>query len=230
MHQSWSDLLFAHWPVDPGQLSSQLPPGLDLDLFDGEAWVGLVPFRMSNVRLRWTPNLPGFSTFPELNLRTYVRIKDRPGVWFLTLEASQKLAVRIARAWFHLPYHDANMRCDRDGPDIVYESVRTGRAAKKPRFKGRYGPRGEVYLSRAGSLEHWLTERYCLYACSPDGTILSADVQHGPWPLQAAGAEIELEELTAAHGITLPAREPLLHFARHIDVVTWAPHRVRTNS
>lgn len=233
MHQRWTELLFAHWPVDASELTSQLPRGLELDLFDGEAWVGLVPFRMSNVRLRYTPPFPGFSTFPELNLRTYVRSGDRAGVWFLTLEAAQKIAVRIARAWFNLPYHDAKMRCEQVGKDIEYESRRTHKGAGTPRFKARYGPRGPVYQSRTGTLEHWLTERYCLYACRPNGALLSADVQHGPWPLQSAEAEIEVQEITAAHGISVAVREPLLHFAQRIDVVTWAPRacpNVRTSS
>ena len=226
MSQAWHDLLFAHWPVSPDAVRDTLPPGLELDLFGGEAWLGVVPFRMSGVRPRFTPPVPGLSYFPELNLRTYVVRDGRPGVWFYTLEASNKIAVRIARTWFHLPYHDARMRCEARGADLDYESVRTHKDSGTPRFKARYGPRGDVYASDSGTLELWLTERYCLYAASKRGALYRAEIQHGPWPLQPAEAEIELNELPQAHGFTLPDREPLLHFARKIRMVAWAPRRI----
>src|SRR5437867_5100192 len=103
----WHDLLFLHWPVRPEIIRPLIPNGLELDTFDGAAWIGVVPFRMTGVRLRWLPPLPGISAFPELNVRTYVRVRDRPGVYFFSLDAGSRTAVAMARAWFHLPYFHA---------------------------------------------------------------------------------------------------------------------------
>lgn len=224
--QTWHDLLFAHWPVERDALRSGLPPGLELDTFDGEAWLGVVPFRMSGVRPRLCPPVPGLSSFPELNLRTYVIRDGRPGVWFFTLEAANRIAVRVARAWFHLPYHDARMRCEAHGEDLHYASVRTHPGAGTPRFAARYGPRGEVQASTPGTLEHWLTERYCLYAATSRGALYRAEIHHAPWPLQPAEANLELDELPEAHGLLLPECAPLLHFARRLHVVAWPPRRL----
>ncbi len=225
MAQSLHDLLFAHWPVERSVLEPHLPPGLTLDTFESCAWVGVVPFRMSGIRLRGLPPVPGTSAFPELNVRTYVTDGTKPGVWFFSLDAANALAVAVARAWFHLPYLRARMRCEAEGDAIVYDSERTHRGAAKGAFRGRYGPDGAPYLSSPGTLEHWLTERYCLYAESPRG-LLRGEIHHVPWPLQPAWAEIETNTIAEASGIALPDTDPLLHFVRRIDVPCWAPVRV----
>ena len=197
MAQSWHDLLFAHWPVPASELSPHLPPGLTLDTYESCAWVGVVPFRMSGIRLRGLPPVPGTSAFPELNVRTYVTDGAKPGVWFFSLDAANALAVAVARAWFHLPYFRARMRCDTKGDEIVYGSRRTHPGATPGVFRGRYGPAGDVYRSSAGTLEHWLTERYCLYAPSPRG-VVRGEIHHVPWPLQPAWAEIDTNTIAAA--------------------------------
>ena len=225
MAQSWHDLLFAHWPVEPSVVAALLPPGLTLDTHEGCAWIGVVPFRMSGIRLRGLPPVPGTSAFPELNVRTYVTDGTKPGVWFFSLDAANALAVTVARVWFHLPYFRARMRGDASGDDIDYSSVRTHGGAQPGEFRARYGPTGAVYAAASGTLEHWLTERYCLYAQSPRG-LLRGEIHHVPWPLQPAWAEIETNTIAAASGITLPDTEPLLHFARRIDVPCWSPVRV----
>jgi uncharacterized protein YqjF (DUF2071 family) len=226
MAQVWHDLLFAHWRVAMEAVQPTLPPGLALDTFDGTAWLGVVPFRMSGVRLRGTPPLPGLSAFPELNVRTYVTHGGRPGVWFLSLDAASRLAVAAARAWFRLPYFVARMSCAHEGDDVVYRSVRTHPGAPMAELAGRYGPRGDAFRSRPGTLEHWLTERYALYALSGRGELRRGDIHHAPWPLQRAAAIFERNTMAAAHGIGLPESTPLLHFARRQDVVVWAPRRV----
>ena len=226
MRMNWEDLLFMHWPVDASVLRSKIPPGLELDLFDGEAWIGVVPFRMADTTLRFLPTLPGLSNFCELNVRTYVRRGDRAGVWFFSLDAANRIAVRAARAWFHLPYFDAKMRCAANGEDIEYSSRRTHRGMTPGIFDASYGPRGEVYASRAGTLEHWLTERYALYACDPRGTILEGQIHHRPWPLQSAEAEVRANDVAQSHGIALPDCDPILHFARKLETVAWAPRAV----
>jgi uncharacterized protein YqjF (DUF2071 family) len=226
MAMNWHDLLFAHWPVAADVLRPLIPAGLDVDTFDGSAWLGVVPFRMTGVRVRGTPALPGPGAFPELNVRTYVRCGNRPGVWFFSLDAASRVAVRAARAAFHLPYFDAEMVCDAAGDDVAYRSRRTHRGAPPAEFVARYGPSGPVTLSTPGSLAAWLTERYCLYAAKPDGALLVGEIHHAPWPLQPAHATVDLNSMAAAAGVALPASAPHLLFARRLDVVAWAPGRV----
>ena len=226
MGMRWEDLLFAHWPVAPAVLRPLLPAGLGLDTFEGRAWLGVVPFRMNAVRGRCLPRLPGATTFPELNVRTYVTAGGRPGVWFFSLDAAHRLAVRVARRTFHLPYFDADMTCRNDGDVVAYASCRTHRGAPPAQFVGRYRPVGPVAPTGPGSLDAFLTERYCLYAASPGGTIRRGEIHHAPWPLQPAEAEFEALDMTAQFGVALPDVPPLLHFARRLDVVAWLPRRV----
>lgn len=221
MFMRWEELLFAHWPVKPDALRPLLPKGLELDTFDGEAWLGVVPFRMSGVRGRCMPRLPGANAFAELNLRTYVKVGDKPGVWFFSLDAEHRLAVRTARFTFALPYYDADMVCRAEGSAVVYRSDRTHAGAVPANFEGSYGPDGDVFRSRPGTLEHWLTERYCLYA-SRRGRLLRGDIHHEPWPLQPAWLNLTELKMTSQIGVTIGG-EPLLHFARSIDVVAWLP-------
>jgi len=223
MAQSWHDLLFAHWTVDVAALRLLLPPHLQIDTFEGQAWLGVVPFRMTGVRLRGTPALPWLSAFPELNVRTYVTDGRKPGVWFFSLDAGNVLAVAIARAWFHLPYFQARMNCaDREGW-VQYSSERTHRGSAAASLKGRYRPVGEVFSPKSGTIEHFLTERYCLYTTDARGRIIRGEIHHPPWPLQEAEAEFTGDTMAVAARVTVPARKPLLHFAKRQDVIIWPP-------
>jgi uncharacterized protein len=221
MAQRWHDLLFAHWPIGADALRANIPRRLEIDTFDGQAWVGVVPFRMSGVRLRGTPALPWLSAFPELNVRTYVVAEGKPGVWFFSLDAGNPLAVAVARAWFHLPYFRAHMECEERDGWINYGSERTHRGAPRARLAGRYQPLGARFQPQRGTLEHFLTERYCLYAQDARGQLYRGEIHHPPWKLQTAEAEFSANEMASACGIELPARQPLLHFARRQDVVNW---------
>ena len=223
MAQSWHDLLFAHWAVDSEKLRALIPDPLEIDSFDGQAWLAVVPFRMSGVRLRGAPAVPWLSAFPELNVRTYVKYRGKPGVWFFSLDAGNALAVAIARAWFHLPYFRARMSCDgRDGY-IYYRSGRTHRRAPSAVLKCRYRPSNEVFYPQPGTLEYFLTERYCLYASGGNGRLICVEIHHPPWPLQLAEAEFTGNSMAEAAGVALPAQMPLLHFAKRQDVVIWQP-------
>lgn len=228
MTQRWHDLLFAHWPIPVATLRALVPPTLQLDTFEGVAWISVVPFRMSGIRPRWLPALPWLSAFPELNLRTYVRGPDgaRPGVFFFSLDAANPVAVRIARTVFRLPYFNAQMTMKQDGAVFDYASVRTHRAAPAAEFQGRYGPTGPVYQAEANTLEHWLTERYCLYAVDGAGRCYRADIHHRPWPLQPAGAEIVRNNLAEAAGMSLPQQAPALQFVSVLEVLVWPLRRV----
>ncbi|MCE9637222.1 MAG: DUF2071 domain-containing protein [Planctomycetes bacterium] len=223
MAMSWHDLLFAHWPLAPDAVREFVPPCLELDLFDGNAWVAVVPFRMTGVRARFTPAVPGPGAFSELNLRTYVRVGGKSGVYFWSLDAASRVAVRAARAAFHLPYYDAAMECVQEGDDIAYTSRRTHRGAPCAELVVRYGPTGAPFHAKAGTLEHWLTERYCLYAVDAAGVAHRGDIHHAPWVLQPGWAEFGTNTIAAAAGLRLPSSYPHLLFARRLDVVAWLP-------
>ncbi len=227
MTQDWHDLLFAHWSVPAEELARHLPAGLELDLFDGRAWIAVVPFRMSGIRLRGLPAVPGLSRFPELNVRTYVRCQGRPGVYFFSLDAASAPAVAVARRWFHLPYFNARMSCDEVAPDAIrYKSERTHSGARPAELRGDYGATEPSRVYPAGSLEHWLTERYALFADAPDGSIRRGDIHHGPWELAPAWATFARNTMTGPLDLELPDEPPLLHFSRLQRVVIWAPRRL----
>ena len=222
----WHDLLFLHWPVPPEMVRPLLPMGLELDLFEGRAWLGVVPFRMEGVRPRGLPRVSRLSNFPELNLRTYVTDGRNQGVWFFSLDAHNPLAVRLARAGFHLPYFDAEMACVTVGDEVRYRSVRMHKNAPEARFRGRYQPTEEPFTSREGTLEHFLTERYCLYSADAKGHVYRGDIHHARWPLQRAEAEVMENTLAEGFGLTLPDTEPHRLFSKRLEVVAWLPRRV----
>lgn len=226
MAMDWDDLLFMHWEVPAESLRRQIPPGLELDLFAGRAYLGVVPFRMSHVRPRFLPRLPGLHAFPELNVRTYVVRGGIPGVWFFSLDAANPVAVRGARRFFHLPYLDADMRAEREGDSFNYTCLRTHRGAAPAEFAGSYAPAGPAYRAAAGSLEDWLTARYCLYAADDAGGIYRAHIHHKPWRLQPATAEVSRNTMAAPLGLELRGA-PLLHFAQKTEVVAWMPERLQ---
>jgi uncharacterized protein len=219
--QTWRDLLFAHWPVPSAALRPLVPPGLAVQEFDGTSWIGVVPFRMTGVMRRPWPDVPWVSAFPELNVRAYVEREGKAGVWFLSLDAANPLAVWAARRFFHLPYYRARMSVREEQGSIRYVSRRRGAA-----LLATYRPASGVYRAASRSLEHWLTERYCLYARAQDGSLWRTEVHHAPWPLQSAEATLDENTMLACHGIRASGPPPLLHFARRLDVVVWNGYRV----
>jgi hypothetical protein len=213
--------LFAHWPVPTAVLRSFVPESLAIQEFEGTSWIGLVPFRMTGVMRRLWPDLPWVSAFPELNVRTYIERDGKPGVWFLSLDATNPLAVWAARRFFHLPYYCAAMSVTPNGDGFKYKSRRA-----RAEFAASYKPASEVYQAAPGSLEHWLTERYCLYALAPNGSLWRIDVHHFPWPLQSAEVDISANTMFDFHGFTVQGAPALLHFSRRLDVVLWNSERV----
>ena len=224
MSQTWNDLLFAHWPIDVDVLRPKVPSGLEIDVYDGQAWLGIVPFHMTNVAPRFTPALPWLSAFPELNVRTYVRCGHKPGVYFFSLDASNPIAVHTARILFHLPYYAAEMRVDVSRERVRYHSRRRDRTLAA--FEGEYAPTGPPSPPRPGSKEEFLTERYCLYADDSSGRLHRLEIHHPPWPLQPAEAVVTQNTMGEAAGISLPTVRPLLHFSKRQDMVAWPMHRV----
>lgn len=234
---SWRKLLFAHWPVDPELVRPHIPDGLQLDTRDGSAWIGVVPFDMV-ITPRAMPRFGNQSHFLELNVRTYVReagtadtndpAAGKPGVFFFSLDAQRWLAVRAARRLFHLPYFDADMAVERGDRSVRYRSKRTHGGVESAVFDARYTTDRDTCESEPGTLEHYLTERYCLYAHEGD-TLYRADVHHGRWPLQPT--DLEIRENTLCQRLGFPLDEPpaLTHYADRIDVVGWLPEVVSTD-
>jgi uncharacterized protein YqjF (DUF2071 family) len=228
MTQTWHDLLFAHWPVEADALRAHVPAPFEIDCFEGQAWIGVVPFRMTNVAPRGVPALPWISAFPELNVRTYVRCGGRTGVYFFSLDASNPVAVGVARVLVHLPYFTASMACEESGAWINYRSERMSKGTPPAHFIARYRPTGPVQPPPAGSLDHFLTERYCLFTVDKALEPYTLDIHHPPWPLQPAEAEITVNTMAEAAGLRLPAIAPLLHFSRRQDMVAWSLRKLRT--
>ena len=222
MYQRWHDLLFAHWALPVEQVRPLVPRELELDTFEGRAWVGVIPFWMSHVRFRGIPPIPTASTFPELNVRTYVRAPqepDKPGVYFFSLDAASLLAVLGARVGAGLPYFWANMRTKVSEADIEYLSTR--RQGPKAQLVARYRATGGV-SSQKSDLEQFVTERYCLYTVRR-GKVGRIQIHHLPWPLQPAEGEFDVNTMTDAHGLKLPAEKPVLQFAKFLEVFIFAP-------
>lgn len=222
MAQRWHDLLFAHWPLPPEQVRRAVPAPLELDGFEGAAWVGVIPFRMSGVRLRWTPGVPGLSRFPELNVRTYVRYQERPGVYFFSLDAGSRPAVAAARRWYRLPYYRARMEVQHDGDAVGYRSRRVHPGAAPAELNMTYRPIGDPVLPRPGSLDHWLVERYRLFTVH-GGRVRAAEIHHPPWRLRPAMAKFRTNTMTEGLGLELSSGDPRLAYAEEQEVLIWAP-------
>ena len=235
MTQVWRNLLFAHWPIPAATMRALLPPNLLLDTYDGDAWVGIVPFRMTGIHLRGLPDLAPFTRLLECNVRTYVSVDGKPGVYFFSLDADNRVEVEVARAWYSLPYFKARFACafpddnaDDQGHDTFtrYSVTRTDRRLATGTFAARYHPIAAPRQAQAGTLEDWLTARYCLYTTDRRGRLYRGDIYHQPWQLQPAEAEITRNTLADAHHLRLPDRAPLLHYSRRLDMVAWPITRI----
>jgi uncharacterized protein YqjF (DUF2071 family) len=210
--QTWIDLAFLHWRVDADELRRAVGRSVELDTFDGDAWLGITPFLLTGFLLRGVPPLPKLSTFPELNVRTYVTRDGKPGIWFFSLDAGSTLAVEGAKRLYKLPYHRAQMSYVRADDRVQYESARSGAA-----FSGSYRGTGNLFRAEPGTLEHFLTERYCLY--TEDGArVYRADIHHPPWDLQRGEATIDLNTMAP---LALEDDEPHVLFSPRLDVVVW---------
>jgi uncharacterized protein YqjF (DUF2071 family) len=203
-----------------------IPSVIELDIFDGWCWIGIVPFQMTDVRPRY---FPMSFAFPELNVRTYVSGPAGPGVWFFSLDATNWLAVRAAR-WLGMPYFDARMSVAEEGEYMRARSKRVHRDASPAEFDALYKPTGPIYYATPGTLDHWLTERYCLYAALSPNKIVYGEIHHAQWRLQPAEVELKLNTMTKQLGLTLPAMPPLCHFSRLQEVVAWPVVPLEENS
>jgi uncharacterized protein len=232
MTQRWNDLLFAHWPVPVSSLASLLPDWLDVDTYQGSAWLGVVPFWLDRIKIRGVPSVPGVRSFPDLNLRTYVRDRytGTPGIFCFSLDASNLVAIAVARMIYHLPYYWAEMRLEqRSEREFAFYSRRLF-AGRQVMFKARYrglGPTHKTAEMRAGTFEHYITERTCLFSSNRSGQPIRANLHYVPWPLEEAEAEIECNDLPSTVGLELPQLDPVLHYTRRLAVYIWPTELAR---
>jgi uncharacterized protein YqjF (DUF2071 family) len=225
MRQWWGKLLFMHWPVSPGLLRPLIPQHLSIDTYEGQAWVGVVPFKMWGVRPYFTPPVPGLSSFLELNVRTYVHYEGVPGVWFHSMDIDSAVAKWGARQFFFLPYYVAEMSLGEQGQKIIYNSRRTSADAPAAGFDATWTFGERLPVTEPGSLDFFLTERYCLYSVFKE-QLYRARVHHNPWPLRRAEVSAYNSTMLDALGLPEPTGEPLLHYAEELKVDIWPLRRV----
>jgi uncharacterized protein YqjF (DUF2071 family) len=216
--QRWRKLLFVHWEVDPDAVQATLPAPLKVDTHDGRALLGVVPFTMQDVTPWWSPSVPGVSNFHELNLRTYVTGNGVPGVWFYSLDAASTVAVTIARARWSLPYHRASMDLNVDGDDVHYKSRRLFPGPKPAELEARYTVSSLTGAADVDTLEHFLVERYVLFADAGNGRILSGSVHHEPYPLRDVELHSMRQTITHAAGFVCDGMPSLAHYSEGVDV------------
>jgi uncharacterized protein YqjF (DUF2071 family) len=223
MAQTWQHVLFAHWPVSLDQLRHLVPPPLEIDTFANQAWLGIVAFQISRIHLHGLPSAPGLAQFPEVNLRTYVRYRGRPGVLFLSLHCPNRLAMALARPWFRLPYKYAAVHLTPSANAVDFAS----RSPAGASFVARYGQASDPFTAAPDSRDAWLTERYCYFTVAADGRLFRCDIQHAPWSLARAEAEVTSNTLAQPFHLELPDTPPLLHCADRTDAIIWPLHRER---
>ena len=221
MRQRWHNLLFAHWPLDPRELRAAVPRELQIDTLGGEAWLGLVVFGLSGIKLRGLPEVKPLASFPEVNLRTYVTYQGQPGVYFISLDADNPLAVAIASRWFKLNYYDAEIRYTREAGGFYFKSRRIQRRLPEARLDVTYAPADDSTAAhRDERLQEWLTERYCYYVAR-GGQVERCDIEHRPWRLQNARAEFRENSIALPYGIRLGGADALLHYSRYMEAHIW---------
>jgi uncharacterized protein YqjF (DUF2071 family) len=216
MTQSWEKLLFSHWPIEPDLIQSRIPAPLQLDTFENQAWITVVPFQMNRIRLRFLPTIPGTGLFPELNVRTYVTHQGKSGVFFLHIDADHHFAVWAAKKFAYLPYNYAKINWQEQDQQIHFASHHHDQLS----FEAYYQPSSSAKAATSGSLDHWLMERYCLYT-THDKNIYRGEIHHQPWLIQQAKAKVVCDSLFDLHQLAVQKNNPLFHYAQQLNVWAW---------
>jgi uncharacterized protein YqjF (DUF2071 family) len=218
--QSWNNLLLCHWPIDPALIRPKVPAELELDLFDGQAWIGLIPMFMGEIRLR-DLSIPTEPNFPELNFRTYVRYGGRTGVYFFAIYAQALFADFGARAFFHTPYMPALVEFEQSQDGFHLGVHRELTLPPHAKFDAVYKPKGAPFPCPPGSIEAFLSERYSAFAKTLTGKIVRGDLIHDPWQIQDVDAEVRENTILAREGFNLPVEPAQMHYAPGVQVVLW---------
>ena len=222
MFQSWRDVLFAHWRIDPDQLRPVVPAQMDIDVFDGSAWLSMVPMRMADLHFRDLPPLPGLMHFLEINFRAYVTVHGMPGVYFFSIDCDDSLADIYAHHFLHLPMARAKMEMKNVDGVCYYDSHRKQESGLAPAaLVASYKPIGDPYNAEPGSLEQFLLERYSMFFNQPDGSILHGRMEHAPWQIWKAEATIEENTIGQASGFDIKPYPDYLHYAERADTHAW---------
>ncbi|MBI1880661.1 MAG: DUF2071 domain-containing protein, partial [Chloroflexi bacterium] len=211
-------VLFMHWPIPAEHLRPLVPTQMELDTYDGQAWLSLIPLRMGSLHLRWLPPIPGTSTIIQVGLRTYIHVNHEPAIYYLTQYADNDLYIWVARYLFQLPYHKARMTFSPQQAGFHFECHEPASGAE---FVASYRPVGQPSPATPGSLEHFLLERYTLFSQSPAGKLYRGVVGHAPWPVQQIEVDIERNTIPSVMGLTLPPAAPLLHFSPGVHDIAW---------
>ncbi len=220
------DLVFLHWPIDPSQLSQALPEGLEVDTFNGRAWLGVVLFKTQQIRARLVRALPGVGAYAQMSVRTYVTQGGKPGMYFFSHDASNALVVRAARAVMGMSFHEARVQVDHDSDGgIRYHGARADEQSPTARFDVTCRPHGQPARLEFGSLDHFLLERYCLYAVGPGGLVRRGDFHHEPWLIQPADAYVTSLGMMSELGLGDLEQTPIVRFSQRMDLAAWLPKR-----
>ncbi|MEX2460597.1 MAG: DUF2071 domain-containing protein [Paenibacillaceae bacterium] len=225
MTQTWNRLLFAHWPVPISLLQPYIPSAITMDTYDGTAWISVIPFEISHLRARGLPPIPFTTYFPEINVRTYVVKDNKPGVFLFSLDATNPLAVTAARAFFYLPYYNANIQVVKQQNSVHYKSQRTHKNAPTASFSAQYRPTSPIFQAPQGSLDDWLTARYCLYTYHKN-QLYRGEIHHAPWPMQQAEAEISNNAMHPLLSSNILQTQPILHYVHQITALFWLLEKI----
>ncbi|MFC6602234.1 YqjF family protein [Ectobacillus funiculus] len=221
MRQTWRNLLFLHWPIPLEKLRPHIPSPLQIDTFNGSAWLGVILFVLEGIYPRGISAVSLTPKFPEINVRTYVKYEGKPGIYFMSIDVENWASLKIAKRWYRLPYHSAQISFQKEGQTFHFHSTRKGNANTPISFKGKYAPVSEIYFPKKGTVDHWLTERYCLYSSNDGVNIYCGEIHHRPWPLQKAAIEIVRNTLFTAFHFDLSEVKPIAHFSTGVDSLMW---------
>ncbi|MGK0698489.1 YqjF family protein [Priestia flexa] len=214
MKQVWRDLLFIHWPVSAKELQKLLPEPLTIDTFEGKGFISLVPFTMTGIRFKGTPSVPCISQLHELNVRTYVNYQGERGVYFFSLDATNALAVWIARRFFHLPYLHADIMVNKYKDSINFECTRKHKGFQQEEVLLTYKPISAPYHTKEGTVDEWLTNRDRLFTVYKK-KVFRGKLFHDPWILQDGHYFMRKNTLTTAYP-PINKSETIVHYAQHL--------------
>lgn len=222
MVQQWRDLAYIHWRFEPAVVKELLPPGLEVDTFDGSAWVGLIPFSMRGITVPHMPPVPYFGSFPEINVRTYVRREGVPGVWFFSLDVNRLIPAVVARTTYLLPY------CWGRASNLIEDGVLRSKVERRWPSRAHSATAVEIgtAIPRSDDLAVFLSARWGLYSRGLFGGLMYAPVDHEPWRLHTAHLQSIDQNIVQAAGLPTPTGEAHVMFSPGVSVRIGRPRRV----